>query len=88
MKTKAAEARRLIKPLIHLLERKGGAGEIDKHLLAAYKHTNNMYSTVMEMPMVPSDATADYILREYDMFLLHYNPIATKCMQDVSLILI
>ena len=42
---------------------------------------DNMYTTVMEMEMVPSDAVADYILEEYDMFLLHYNHIATMCMQ-------
>ena len=39
-----------------------------------------MYDRVLAMPMVPSDEEAEYVLQEYDNFLLHYNHIATLCM--------
>ena len=81
MKTKAAEARHLIKPMIDLLERKGRGGEIDAHLLRAYKHIDRVYDLVLAMPMVPSDEEAEQVLKEYDSFLLHYNHVATVCMR-------
>ena len=49
-------------------------------------HLDNLYTTVMEAEMIPSDATAEYMLEEYDLFLVHYNHIATFFMNRCELL--
>ena len=40
----------------------------------------------MEAEMVPSDEKADYMLQQYDLFLVHYNHIATLSMHRGDLL--
>ena len=54
LKAKAAEARHLIKPILKLLTDNACDDNVSKHLVRAYGHLDNAYTTVMTAGLVPT----------------------------------